>query len=99
MSNATHETAPTEFVQVGGVRFAYRRFSRPGDLPLLLLNHLAATLDDWDPLVTKGLASEREVKLIMSVNGCAALMICTKPFRDTQRTGHSRVRRVAFAVL
>jgi hypothetical protein len=42
MSNATHETAPTEFVQVGGVRFAYRRFGRLGDLPLLLLNHLAA---------------------------------------------------------
>ncbi len=42
MSNATHETAPTEFVQVGGVRFAYRRFGRPGDLPLLLLNYFAA---------------------------------------------------------
>ena len=49
MSNATHETAPTEFVQVGGVRFAYRRFGRPGGLPLPLLNYLAATLDDWDP--------------------------------------------------
>ena len=63
MSNATHETAPTEFVQVGGVRFAYRRFGRPGDFPLLLLNHLAATLDDWDPKVTNGLAADREVIL------------------------------------
>ena len=63
MSNATHETAHTEFVQVGGVRFAYRRFGRPGDLPLLLLNYFAATLDDWDPLVTNGLACEREVIL------------------------------------
>jgi pimeloyl-ACP methyl ester carboxylesterase len=63
MYNATHETAPTKFVQVGGVRFAYRRFGRPGDLPLLLLNYFAATLDDWDPLVTNGLAREREVIL------------------------------------
>jgi pimeloyl-ACP methyl ester carboxylesterase len=63
MSNAPHETAPTEFVQVGGVRFAYRRFGRPRDLPLLLLNYFAATLDDWDPLVTNGLACEREVML------------------------------------
>jgi pimeloyl-ACP methyl ester carboxylesterase len=63
MSNAAHETAPTEFVQVGGVRFAYRRFGRPGDLPLLLLNYFTATLDDWDPLVTNGLACEREVIL------------------------------------
>jgi hypothetical protein len=61
MSNATHETAPTEFVLVGGVRFAYRHFGRPGDLPLLLLNYLAATLDDWDPMVTNGLSREREV--------------------------------------
>jgi pimeloyl-ACP methyl ester carboxylesterase len=63
MSNATHETAPTEFIQVGGIRFAYRRFGRPGGLPLLLLNYLTATLDDWDPLVTNGLAREREVIL------------------------------------
>src|ERR1700737_3990136 len=63
MSNATYETAPTEFVQVGGVRLTYRRFGKPGDLPLLLLNYLAATLDDWDPLVTNGLACEREVIL------------------------------------
>ncbi len=66
MSNATHETAPTEFVQVGGVRFAYRRFGRPGDLPLLLLNYFAATLDDWDSLVTNGLACEREVILFVN---------------------------------
>ena len=65
MSNATHETAPTEFVQVGGVRFAYRRFGRPGDLPLLLLNYFAATLDDWDPLVTNGLASVRSSRSTM----------------------------------
>src|SRR4029077_2623693 len=63
MSNATHETAPTEFVQVGGVRFAYRRFGRPGELPLLLLNYFAATPDDWDPLLTNELACEREVIL------------------------------------
>jgi pimeloyl-ACP methyl ester carboxylesterase len=63
VSNATHETAPTEFVQVGGVRFAHRRFGRHGDLPLLLLSYFAATLDDWDPLATNGLACEREVIL------------------------------------
>jgi len=73
MSNATYETAPTEFVQVGGVRFAYRRFGRPGDLPLLLLNYFAATLDDWDSLVTNGLACEREVILFDN----AAFGFCT----------------------
>jgi hypothetical protein len=36
---------PTQFVESGGIRFAYRRFGRP----LLLLNYLAANLDKWDP--------------------------------------------------
>jgi pimeloyl-ACP methyl ester carboxylesterase len=63
MSNDTHETARTQFVQVGDVRFAYRRFGRPGGLPLLLLNYFAANMDDWDPKVTNGFAAEREVIL------------------------------------
>lgn len=61
MSNATHESVPNEFIQVGGARFAYRRFGSAGDIPLLLLNYFAATLDDWDPKVTNGLAADREV--------------------------------------
>jgi len=63
MSNDTHETAPTRFVQVGDARFAYRRFGRPGRLPLLLLNYFAANMDDWDPKVTNGFAAERDVIL------------------------------------
>jgi len=27
MSNYTHQTAPTQFVEAAGVRFAYRRFA------------------------------------------------------------------------
>jgi pimeloyl-ACP methyl ester carboxylesterase len=64
MSNGTHETAPTRFVQVGDARFAYRRFGRPGGLPLLLLNYFAANMDNWDPKVTNGFAAEREVIML-----------------------------------
>jgi pimeloyl-ACP methyl ester carboxylesterase len=63
MSNDTHETARTQFVQVGDVRFAYRRFGRRGGLPLLFLNYFAANMDDWDPKVTNGFAAVREVIL------------------------------------
>jgi pimeloyl-ACP methyl ester carboxylesterase len=63
MSNDTHETARTEFVQAGNVRFAYRRFGQRGGVPLLLLNYFAANMDDWDPEVTNGLAAGREVIL------------------------------------
>ena len=64
MSNDTHETAPTRFVQVGDARFAYRRFGGPGGLPLLLLNYFAANMDNWDPKVTNAFAAEREVILL-----------------------------------
>ena len=43
MSNITHETAPTQFVQAGDIRFAYRRFGPRGGIPLLLLNYLPRT--------------------------------------------------------
>jgi hypothetical protein len=46
MSNATHETARTQFVQVTDVRFAYRRFGRRGGPPLLFLNYSAANMDN-----------------------------------------------------
>jgi pimeloyl-ACP methyl ester carboxylesterase len=59
----THETAHTQFVQVGDIRFAYRRFGRRGGLPLLFLNYFAANMDDWDPKLTNGFATEHDVIL------------------------------------
>jgi hypothetical protein len=35
MSNYTHKTAPTQFVEAAGLRFAYRRFGATIDIPLL----------------------------------------------------------------
>jgi len=64
MPDDTHETSPTRFVEASGIRFAYRRFGRPGGTPLLLLNYFAANLDNWDPRVTNGFAAEREVILV-----------------------------------
>jgi pimeloyl-ACP methyl ester carboxylesterase len=64
MSQDTHETAPTQFAEAGGIRFAYRRFGRPGGSPFLLLNYFSASLDRWDPKVTNGIAAERDVILV-----------------------------------
>ena len=64
MSNITYETAQTQFVKAGDVRFAYRRFGRAGRLPLLLLGYFTANLDRWDPKVTNGFAADREVILV-----------------------------------
>ena len=63
MSSYSHETAPTQFVDTEGVRFAYRRFGRSGGPPLLFLQYFNANMDDWDPFVTNGLALDHDVIL------------------------------------
>ena len=63
MTTHTHETAPTQFVEAGGIRYAYRRFGKEGDTPIVLNQHFTGTLDYWDPAVTDGLAKDREVIL------------------------------------
>jgi pimeloyl-ACP methyl ester carboxylesterase len=63
MSNYTHNTVPTEFVEANGIRFAYRRFGKKSGVPLVFNMHLNGNLDMWDPAVTDGLAKEREVIL------------------------------------
>jgi len=59
----THETAPTQFVEADGIRFAYRRFGKPGAIPLLLLEYFNSNMDGWDPDVTNSLAADHEVIL------------------------------------
>src|SRR5579859_7106775 len=63
MSNYTHETVPTDFVEAGGIRYAYRRFGKVGKTPLLLLGYFNSNLDAWDPIVTNALAKEYELIL------------------------------------
>ena len=58
-----HQTAPTQFVEANGIRFAYRRFGKTGGVPLVFNQHFRGTMDYWDPAVTDGLAKNREVIL------------------------------------
>ena len=59
----THQTAPTQFVEASGIRFAYRRFGKTGGVPIVFNQHYIGTMDYWDPMVTDGLARDREVIL------------------------------------
>jgi pimeloyl-ACP methyl ester carboxylesterase len=63
MTQHNHQTAPTQFVETNGIRFAYRRFGKPGGAPLVFNQHFRGTMDYWDPAVTDGLARNREVIL------------------------------------
>src|SRR5260370_34780628 len=63
MTPYTHQTAPTQFVTANGIRSAYRRFGKPGGVPIVFNQHYIGTMDYWDPTVTDGLARDREVIL------------------------------------
>ena len=43
-SRPTHNTAPTQFVEVDGTRFAYRRFGFPLGTPIVLLSASAGSV-------------------------------------------------------
>jgi pimeloyl-ACP methyl ester carboxylesterase len=56
------KNVPTQSVAAGDVGFAYRELGQHnGGTPVVLLAHLAAVLDNWDPRVVDGLAATRHV--------------------------------------
>ncbi|MFD0764588.1 alpha/beta fold hydrolase [Mucilaginibacter lutimaris] len=59
-----YASAPTEYIEVDGIRYAYRKSGDPGATPLVCLQHFTGTLDNWDPIIVDGLAKERQVILI-----------------------------------
>ncbi|ANP74303.1 alpha/beta fold hydrolase [Cryobacterium arcticum] len=56
-----YRDVPTSAVAAGGAVFAYRSYGPDDELPLVMLTHLGANLDGWDPLVIDGLARDRRV--------------------------------------
>jgi pimeloyl-ACP methyl ester carboxylesterase len=60
---ATHNTAPNQFVEADGVRYAYRQLGSQTGVPVILLQHFRGNMDYWDPALTDGLAKQRPVYL------------------------------------
>jgi pimeloyl-ACP methyl ester carboxylesterase len=63
MTQHSHQSAPTQFVEANGIRFAYRRFGKSGGVPLVFNMHFTGTMDHWDPAVTDGFAKHRAIIL------------------------------------
>ena len=60
-SLVSFQDAPTRSVDVGGTSFVYRELGPRTGVPVILLNHLAAQLDNFDPRIVDGLAATRRV--------------------------------------
>jgi pimeloyl-ACP methyl ester carboxylesterase len=57
----SYAETPTRTVAAAGATFAYRELGPHSGLPLVLLTHLGANLDGWDPRVVDGLAEDHRV--------------------------------------
>jgi pimeloyl-ACP methyl ester carboxylesterase len=89
MCGYTHHTAPTQFVETNGIRFAYRRFGNNNGVPLVFNQHLMGNLDSWDPAVTDGLAREREVILFNNAGVASSTGVVPRTFSEmATNAGH-----------
>lgn len=56
-----YSDAPTQYIKVDGIEYAYRSLGKKSEIPIICLQHFTGTLDNWDPIVINGLAHERTV--------------------------------------
>ncbi|WP_433919015.1 alpha/beta hydrolase [Streptomyces canus] len=56
-----YRDAPTQMITTAGAVFAYPELGPQASVPLVVLTHLGANLDNWDPRVVDGLAQDRRV--------------------------------------
>ena len=52
---------PTKSVDVAGTKFAYRQLGPATGVPVIMLNHWGAVLDNFDPRIVDGIAAARPV--------------------------------------
>jgi pimeloyl-ACP methyl ester carboxylesterase len=55
------DKAATQSLDVNGTNFVFREIGTQGGVPVVLLHHLTAVLDDWDPRVVDGLAARHHL--------------------------------------
>jgi pimeloyl-ACP methyl ester carboxylesterase len=60
-SAATYITAPNLLIDIGDTTLAYRDLGPRDGVPVVLLNHWGAVLDNFDPRIVDGLASRHRV--------------------------------------
>ena len=63
-SRGTWAAVATQYVTADGERLAYRDLGPAGGVPVVMLTHLGANLDGWDPRVVDALAQRHRVVAI-----------------------------------
>ena len=56
-----YKNSQTQFINVDGTKFAYRKLGLGTGVPVIFLNHLGATLDNCDPRIMDGIATKHQI--------------------------------------
>ncbi|VWD38174.1 alpha/beta hydrolase [Burkholderia lata] len=105
-STTSYARAPNKFVNAAGTNFAYRELGPHGGIPLVLLNHWGAVLDNFDPCIVDGLAHKHRVIAIdyrgIGLSGGIAPVTVDEMARDTialiRAMGFDRVDLLGFSL-
>lgn len=98
--------APTGLITAAGTRFAYREVGPRGGIPLVLLNHWGAVLDNFDPRIIDGLAARHHVIAVdyrgIGASGGSAPLTIDEMARDAialiRALGHATVDLMGFSL-
>ena len=101
-----YRDAPNRFVVVDNIRFAYRELGPRGEVPLILLNHWGAVLDNFDPRIVDGLAASHHVVALdyrgIGLSGGSAPVTIDEMARDVMavigRLGFAKVDLMGFSL-
>ena len=98
--------APTGVITAAGSRFAYREVGPRGGIPVVVLNHWGAVLDNFDPRIIDGLATRHHVIAVnyrgIGASGGLAPLTIDEMARDAialiRALGHSTVDLMGFSL-
>lgn len=98
--------AANQFISVNGVRRAYRELGPRGGVPLVLLNHWGAVLDNFDPKIVDGLAATHHVIAVnyrgIGLSGGSAPVTIDEMARDAiamiRALGHRQIDLLGFSL-
>ncbi len=97
---------PTQFITAAGTRFAYREVGPRGGVPLVILNHWGAVLDNFDPAIVDGQAAQHHVIALdyrgIGLSGGSAPLTIAEMAQDAiaviKALGHSRIDLMGFSL-
>jgi pimeloyl-ACP methyl ester carboxylesterase len=107
MTTATpYIDAPTRFVTAAGTRFAYREVGPRGGVPLILLNHWGAVLDNFDPAIVDGFSATHHIIALdyrgIGLSGGSAPLTIAEMAQDTiavlRALGHATIDLMGFSL-